>query len=84
MYGASDHLERLRFLEGDVSDEEVRALRAVLGAALPGLENSVLEDRHAILVGKMAYNSIGVCPDGGRDDKVGFFCCCCHDLKISS
>ena len=83
MYSVEDHLEGLRFLEGDVSDEEVCTLCAVLGATLPGLENSVPEDYHANLVGKMAYNSIGVCPDGGGDDKVSLFCRCDCDPKIS-
>ena len=71
LYSVQDHLERLRFTEGNVTDEEVKLLREVLGSALPGLEQSILEDKHAILVGKMSYNAIGVCPNGGRDDKVG-------------
>lgn len=71
LYAISDHIERLRFVEGHVTDEEVKLLREVLGSALPGLEQSILEDKHAILVGKMSYNAIGVCPNGGRDDKVG-------------
>ncbi|RPD66738.1 MAS20-domain-containing protein [Lentinus tigrinus ALCF2SS1-7] len=69
LYGISDHIERLRFVEGHVTDEEVKLLREVLGSALPGLEQSVQENNHAVLVGKMAYNAIGVCPNGGRDDK---------------
>ncbi|TBU49006.1 MAS20-domain-containing protein [Dichomitus squalens] len=69
LYSVSDHMERLRFIEGHVTDEEIKHLKAVLGAALPGLEQSVTEERMAVLVGKMAYNAIGVCPDGGRDDK---------------
>ncbi|TFK81511.1 MAS20-domain-containing protein [Polyporus arcularius HHB13444] len=69
LYGIPDHIERLRFVEGHVTDEEVNLLRGVLGSALPGLEQSIMEDRHAVLVGKMSYNAIGVCPNGGRDDR---------------
>ncbi|PIL36948.1 transcription factor [Ganoderma sinense ZZ0214-1] len=69
LYSVSDHMERLRFVEGNVTDEEVKLLQAVFGAALPGLEQSVNEERLAVLVGKMAYNAIGITPDGGRDDK---------------
>lgn len=70
LYSVSDHMERLRFVEGNVTDEEVKLLQTVFGAALPGLEQSVNEERLAVLVGKMAYNSIGITPDGGRDEKV--------------
>ncbi|KAI0824727.1 MAS20-domain-containing protein [Trametes gibbosa] len=69
LYNVGDHIERLRFVEGKASSEEVKMLGAVLGSALPGIEQSVTEDRHAVLVGKMGYNAIGVCPDGGRDDR---------------
>ncbi len=70
LYSVSDHMERLRFVEGNVTDEEVKLLQAVFGAALPGLEQSVNEERLAVIVGKMAYNAIGITPEGGRDDKV--------------
>ncbi len=70
LYHVGDHIERLRFVEGKTSSEEVKLLGAVLGSALPGLEQSVTEERHATLVGKMGYNAIGVCIDGGRDGRV--------------
>ncbi|OSC98985.1 MAS20-domain-containing protein [Trametes coccinea BRFM310] len=69
IYNIGDHVERLRFVEGHVTNEEVKLLGAVLGSALPGVEQSVTEERHAALVGKMAYNAIGVTPAGGRDDR---------------
>ncbi|KAI9069255.1 MAS20-domain-containing protein [Trametes sanguinea] len=69
IYNIGDHVERLRFVEGHVTDEEVKLLGAVLGSALPGVEQSVTEERHAALVGKMQYNAIGVTPGGGRDDR---------------
>ena len=69
-YSCGDHLERLRFLEGKVSDDEVRLLKSLIAAVLPGAEESIDAEQYAMLVGKMAYNLIGITPDGGRDDKV--------------
>ena len=69
-YGIGDHLERLRFLDTKVSDEETKLICDVFGAALPGLEQSLTEERHATTLGKMLYNAIGVCYSGGRDDRV--------------
>ena len=69
-YTLYDHVERLRYLELSASQEEMTLLREVLRNALPGLEQFVTEERHATLLGKMSYNSYGVCFGGGRDDKV--------------
>ena len=69
-YTLYDHSERLRYLEMNASEEEMKLLRQVLHTALPGLEQFVTDERHAMLLGKMAYNSYGVCFSGGRDDKV--------------
>ena len=71
-YALNDHVERLRYLELTVPQNETKLLRNVLQTALPGLEAFVTDERHAIVLGKMAYNSYGVCFGGGRDDKVGF------------
>jgi len=71
-YGIGDHMERLRYLEIVPNKEEVALLSNVLQMALPGLEGFVLEERHAILSGKVTYNAFGVCYGGGRDDRV---CC---------
>ncbi|KAH9844112.1 MAS20-domain-containing protein [Rhodofomes roseus] len=68
-YSLYDHIERLRFVEGKASESETKLLCDVLGAALPGLEQSVTEERLATYQGKLAYNAIGVCYSGGRDDK---------------
>ncbi|OBZ76618.1 hypothetical protein A0H81_03729 [Grifola frondosa] len=68
-YGLSDHIERLRFINANVSDEEIKKLCEVLASALPGLEKSITDERHAILLGKIAYNAIGICYAGGRDDR---------------
>ncbi|KAG9104192.1 hypothetical protein FRC06_004617 [Ceratobasidium sp. 370] len=70
-YSFYDHIERLRFLEileTPAEIAEMEALKKVLQAAMDGLEQFV-GDRYALLKGKMAYNSIGVCFSGGRDDK---------------
>ena len=69
-YGISDHLERLRFIEVTVPENETKLICAVFGAALPGLEHSLNDERHATTLGKVAYNAIGICYSGGRDDRV--------------
>ena len=78
-YTLYDHLERLRYLECEAPEDEMKLLSDVLSTAVPGLEAFVTSDRQATLLGKMAYNSFGVCTGGGREDKVGsnnsFFAC---------
>lgn len=74
-YGLYDHVERLRYLEVVPSVMEYKLLVEVLKTALPGLEQFITEERHAILLGKMSYNSYGVCYGGGRDDKVRHISC---------
>ena len=69
-YGIGDHMERLRYLEITPDKKEVDLLSNVLQLALPGLEGFILEERYAILSGKMTYNAFGVTYNGGRDDKV--------------
>jgi mitochondrial import receptor subunit TOM20 len=69
-YGIADHLERLRFLDAKAPEEDTKLICDVLGAALPGLEQSLLEDRHSTTLGKMMYNAIGISFSGGRDDRV--------------
>ncbi|PFH49247.1 hypothetical protein AMATHDRAFT_48863 [Amanita thiersii Skay4041] len=68
-YLLADHIERLRFLELTAQPEALKLLAQVLETALPGLEQFITEERHATLIGKMAYNAYGVYYDGGRDDK---------------
>jgi len=65
-----DHMERLRYVDTEVTQEEKTLLSDVLASALPGLERLLGDDRQNILKGKMRYNSIGVGFNGGRDDKV--------------
>ncbi|RDB20101.1 Mitochondrial import receptor subunit tom20 [Hypsizygus marmoreus] len=68
-YLLADHIERLRYLEVKPSPEELPLLVNILQTALPGLEQFVTDERHATLLGKMAYNAFGVCFGGGRDNK---------------
>jgi import receptor subunit TOM20 len=70
-YLLADHMERLRYLEVKPLEEELPLLVDILQTALPGLEQFVTSERHATLLGKMAYNAIGVTFGEGRDDKVG-------------
>lgn len=72
-YGLYDHLERLRFVETSVEESEIKMLRDVLAAALPGLETAVNDEQYALWKGKMLYNAFGICYGGGRDDKVRDF-----------
>ncbi|KAG6861853.1 hypothetical protein C0995_011150 [Termitomyces sp. Mi166 len=67
-YLLADHIERLRYLELKPSEEEREVLVNVLQTALPGLEQFVKEG-YATLLGKVTYNTFGVCFDDGRDDK---------------
>ena len=69
-YGIGDHVERLRYIETSPDKKEIALLSDVLQLALPGLEGFVLEERYAMLSGKMTYNAFGVSYNGGRDDKV--------------
>ena len=71
-YVIGDHMERLRYIEVTPDKKEVALLSSVLQLALPGLEGFVLEERYAMLAGKMTYNAFGVCYNGGRDDKVRY------------
>lgn len=69
-YTLYDHIERLRYLECEAPEDEMKLLSNVLSTAVPGLEAFITEERHATLLGKMAYNSYGICTGGGRDDRV--------------
>jgi len=60
-YSLWDHVERLRYLETSVTDEEQEMMVELLHTSLPGLESFLSEERHATLRGKLQYNAIGVC-----------------------
>jgi import receptor subunit TOM20 len=65
-----DHIERLRFIDTEASPEELKFINKVFESALTGLEQFLTNERYATLKGKMRYNAIGICYDGGRDDRV--------------
>ncbi|KAJ3488799.1 hypothetical protein NLI96_g2584 [Meripilus lineatus] len=67
-YGLYDHMERLRFIEANPTEEDTKVLCDVLATALPGLDKS-LEGQHSKYLGKMNYNAFGVVFENGRDDK---------------
>lgn len=71
-YSLFDHIERLRYLEISdadcATDDEI--LAEVLKLSAEGLEEFLKNGRYSMLLGKMAYNAIGVTFSGGRDDKV--------------
>jgi mitochondrial import receptor subunit TOM20 len=81
-YQLADHIERLRFIEVVPPNEEFPLLVDVLKLALPGLEHFVLDERHTVLHGKMAYNAFGVTFGGGRDDKVSTLISCCSPTAM--
>ncbi|KAG9039531.1 hypothetical protein FRB95_009111 [Tulasnella sp. JGI-2019a] len=70
-YSLFDHIERLRYLEvvdaDCVADEAI--LAEVLKLSADGLEEFLRNGRYGMLLGKMAYNAIGVTYSSGRDDK---------------
>ncbi|KAI0034081.1 hypothetical protein K488DRAFT_46217 [Vararia minispora EC-137] len=64
-----DHMERLRYLELTVPENEAEAVRTVFKYTMEGLEQAINDERFAILKGKMAYNAYGVYHGEGRTDK---------------
>jgi hypothetical protein len=76
-------MERLRYVDTEVTQDEKTLLSNVLAAALPGLERLLGEDRHDILKGKIRYNSIGISFNGGRDDKVRQTFGCLPNLPLN-
>ncbi|TFK58722.1 hypothetical protein BDN72DRAFT_851611, partial [Pluteus cervinus] len=71
-YVLADHLERLKALDLDSvqpDEEELTLLVEVLKAGFPGLDEFVNDERYALMIAKMRFNSYGVCFDGGRDDR---------------
>ena len=69
-YGIGDHFERLRYLDQQVPEEETKVIQGVFSNSLPGLDQFLTDERHAIMLSKVAYNAIGVTFSGGRDDRV--------------
>ncbi|ORZ33816.1 hypothetical protein BCR44DRAFT_1191285 [Catenaria anguillulae PL171] len=62
-FGAWDHIERLKYLELSPTDEDehnMKVLREVLGAKVPGLDEFLTEERYMMLKGKFLYNQVAV------------------------
>lgn len=75
-YSLYDHMERLRYLEFSEDQwlEQKEILSEVLKLSAEGLEEFLKEERYGLLLGKMAYNGVGVTFDAGREDKVRIVC----------
>ncbi|KAJ7167641.1 hypothetical protein C8R46DRAFT_1093678 [Mycena filopes] len=68
-YQIEDHVERWRTGTANPPPEEYPLIVAMLRATLPGLESFVSEASHTSLLGKITFNSFGVCFGGGRDNR---------------
>ncbi|KAG9018835.1 hypothetical protein FRB90_009122 [Tulasnella sp. 427] len=70
-YSLYDHVERLRYLEfsEDQWSEQKDLLSEVLKLSADGLEEFLKDERYGLLLGKMAYNGVGVSFGSGRDGK---------------
>ncbi|KAL0950169.1 hypothetical protein HGRIS_010162 [Hohenbuehelia grisea] len=68
-FGLPEQVEHLRYLELVPPEGERKFLTDILATTLPGLEMFITDERYASVLGKMRYNSFGVCFGGGRDDR---------------
>ncbi|KAK0491362.1 hypothetical protein IW261DRAFT_1324136 [Armillaria novae-zelandiae] len=68
-YMLADHMERLRYIEADLPNEEAPLLAKVLGSAVADLDKFMTDEHMTQLRGKITYNAYGVCFSEGRDDK---------------
>ena len=62
-YSTWDHIERLRFLSVQPSDresKEIKLLRELFKAKVPGMEEFISEERYLMLKGKLMYNAYGI------------------------
>ncbi|CAG8572072.1 469_t:CDS:2, partial [Racocetra persica] len=62
-YSTWDHIERLRFLNvpsNDRETNEIKLLRELFAAKVPGMEEFISEERYLMLKGKLMYNSFGI------------------------
>ncbi|KAL5530712.1 TOM20 [Sanghuangporus sanghuang] len=68
-YTVYDHLERLRYIDVTVPEDEYSTFKNLLLAAMPFLEDVHSDERHAMFRGKIAYNAIGIYYGEGREDR---------------
>ncbi|CAG8558119.1 10283_t:CDS:2 [Acaulospora morrowiae] len=62
-YSTWDHIERLRFLSVPPSEKEakeIKLLRELFAAKVPGMEEFISEERYLMLKGKLMYNAYGI------------------------
>lgn len=78
-YQIEDHVERWSTIAVDSPPEEYPIIVALLKATLPGLDAFINEDGHKALLGKIAFNSFGVCFSGGRDNRVRVLDCASYE-----
>ncbi|KAI0787150.1 hypothetical protein BC629DRAFT_1714864 [Irpex lacteus] len=71
-YALGDHFERLRYVDAPVPEEETKVIQGVFSNSLPGLDEFLTDERHAIMLSKVAHNAIGIAFSGGRDDRPVF------------
>ncbi|KAG8928705.1 hypothetical protein FRC02_006580 [Tulasnella sp. 418] len=71
MYTLYDHVERLKYLEIPESEweDQQKLLADSFKQLHAGLDEFVKEDRYGTMLGKMAYNCIGVAFGSGRDGR---------------
>lgn len=72
-YNLDDHMERLRYIDVSMPPESMILLTTVFTTAFPSLKGYAPDEQLETLLGKMTYNSFGVCYNGGRDDRVCSF-----------
>ncbi len=78
-YALGDHFERLRYVDAPVPEEETKVIQGVFSNSLPGLDEFLTDERHAIMLSKVAHNAIGIAFSGGRDDRVS--ACLTRDVE---
>ncbi|CAG8673056.1 13606_t:CDS:2 [Dentiscutata erythropus] len=62
-YSTWDHIERLPLLNvppNDKETNEIKLLRELFAAKVPGMEEFISEERYLMLKGKLMYNSFGI------------------------
>jgi mitochondrial import receptor subunit TOM20 len=69
-FGLEDHFERLRYVDTKPPKDTHRLFTDLLSVPLPDVEHFVTDERLALLLSKISYNTFGVCFNRGRDNKV--------------
>ncbi|KAK7062149.1 SET domain-containing protein, partial [Favolaschia claudopus] len=68
-YQIEDHIERWSASPIEPPEEEFGLVAGLLKATLPGLDAFISVTSHKDLLGRIAFNTFGVCYGGGRDDR---------------